>query len=51
MAKIMRILPPVEEKYNGALARPEFVKADVVIKTESITENDVPLLNGYDTPR
>ncbi len=36
MVKIIRIFPPIVALYNGALANPELVNADVVIKTESI---------------
>lgn len=48
MANIKRIFPPREACSKGALFRPEFVNADVVINTESIMEYGVPLLIGYD---
>ena len=51
MVKIMIIFAPVVEWNSGAVARPEFVKADVVIKMESIMEYDVPLPNGNDELR
>jgi hypothetical protein len=51
MLKIMIIFAPVVEWNSGAEVRPEFVKADVVMKMESMMEYDVPLPNGYDELR